>query len=58
MKYIIGLLLASCTQLPMKPLHGENIKEVAHGEGFVIYQLTLDTNTYLIGKSTTQLTIK
>ena len=58
MKYILGLLLASCTQLPMKPLQSENIKEVAHGEGFVIYELTLDTNTYLIGKSTTQLTIK
>lgn len=58
MKYILGLLLASCTQVQMRPMQSDNIKQVAHGEGFVIYQLTLDTNTYLIGKSTTQLTIK
>jgi hypothetical protein len=39
MKYIIGLLLASCTQLPMKPTQSENIKEVAHGEGLLTTKL-------------------
>jgi hypothetical protein len=57
MKYILGLLtLASCAQ-PMEQ-KTDNIKIVGKGPGFTVYQLTVDSHNYLIGKSNSQMTIK